>query len=609
MFSESHLEDQHLFVRVFEQAPIGMIIGSPNGEFSKVNSSFCNMMGYSKEELLSLSFQAITHPDDLELCQSAFRRLLHGEFESYQHEKRYIHRSGEILTAILSVSLVRDEVGKPSFFISQVVDITEQKMKEDELKRIEELHHLIAEHSQDMIIRFTSEGVLTYVSPAVRKLLGYEPEEMIGKNGYDYWHPEDRDNWLEQGSEESRKAIFRIRHKEGHYVWQESLAKKIRNDAGHIQHVIGVCRDVTERRNMELEIQQIQKRHESLLECTHVGVCAINMEGRFIEANPAYEGIIGYRLMELTQMNYKELLFPEQLPNAENKLSALLDSEYIDFETFMKHKSGKRVEIRTTMSPIIINGEKVGVSFIVTDITEQKQNEELIRRSEKLAVVGELAAGIAHEIRNPLTSLRGFVQLFRSEDTTHTKKLFYDVMLSEIDRINEIVSELLVLAKPSNETMALGSIPDKLNEVVKLLEGEANLRNVVIRNDFDDDLPLIQCQRSLKQVFINLLKNSIESMSTGGEIWIRSERQGEKICIQIIDQGCGIPSHQLSKIGQPFYTTKESGTGLGLMVSHRIIQHHRGMMRIESEVGRGTAVEIILPLSHSGACHSPIFVD
>lgn len=177
------------------------------------------------------------------------------------------------------------------------------------------------------------------------------------------------------------------------------------------------------------------------------------------------------------------------------------------------------------------------------------------------------------------------------------KKLHYEVMLSEIDRINEIVSELLVLAKPSKESTTLGNIPDKLNNVVKLFEGEANLCNVVIRKDFNCDLPLIQCQSSLKQVFINLLKNSIESMPNGGEVCIQGERQGDKVCIRFIDQGCGIPNDQLPKIGQPFYTTKENGTGLGLMISHRIIQNHKGAMLIKSEVERGTTVEITLPFS------------
>lgn len=178
-------------------------------------------------------------------------------------------------------------------------------------------------------------------------------------------------------------------------------------------------------------------------------------------------------------------------------------------------------------------------------------------------MVGELAAGIAHEIRNPLTSLRGFLQLFKSRDTADTT--YFDVMLSEIDRINEIVSEMLVLAKPSKETFILDSVPDKLNDVVKLLEGEANLRNVVIRKDYDHHLPLIPCQSSLKQVFINLLKNAMESMPHGGKIFIQAKGIDDQICIRFIDQGGGIPQDQLSKIGQYQKST-----------SHRFLEIQKG---------------------------------
>lgn len=412
MFAESQLQDQHLFVRVFEHAPIGMIIGSLDGGFRKVNPSFCKMMGYSEEELLNLSFQEITHPDDLDFCVSTYQKLLLGEVQSYQVEKRYIHKSGKVLSGILSVSVVRDEYGKPSFYISQVVDITEQKAKEEELNKIKDLHQLISEHSQDMIIRLTSEGIVTYVSPAVRHQLGFEPEELHGKYGYDFWHPEDKDNWFKQADQDSRKIVYRVRHKNGHYVWQESLSKKIRNDLGVIQHVIGVCRDVTQRKHMETILTETEQRYKSLLKYTPVGVCALDRKGRFTDANPAYESLTGYSLEELTQMHYKELLFQEQIIGINNRFSTSLKGELTDGETYIRHKNGRKLEIRATSSPIIVNGELVGVYVIHVDLTEQKQTEELIRRSEKLTVVGELASGIAHEIRNPLTSLRGFVQLF-----------------------------------------------------------------------------------------------------------------------------------------------------------------------------------------------------
>lgn len=595
MFSQLQFIDQHLFVRVFEHAPIGMVIGSPDGKFRKVNPAFRKMMGYSEEELLNLSFKDITHPGDIDASLSSFHKIIQGQVDSYQVEKRYIHKSGKVLSGILSVSLVRDEDGKPSFFISQVVDITEQQAKEEELKNMKELHQVICENAQDLIARITTEGILTYISPAVRSQLGYEPEELIGKYVYDYWHPDDIDHWLKHGNQDSRKIVYRARHKQGHYIWQEANSTKIKDDAGVIQHIIAVCRDITERKDIELRLQESDQRHKSLLKHSQIGICAVNLEGIFIEANPAFEKITGYSISELCSMSILDLAFMESLPLGHELFQLALHQELTDLNLVMKHKNGSRVDVQVSSSPLVVNNQIAGVYILNKDVTEQKRTEERLRNSEKLSLIGELAAGIAHEIRNPLTSLRGFVQVFQKEDTTDAKKLYYDVMLSEIDRINEIVSELLVLGKPSREEFNAESIADKLNQVVTLIEAEAHLFNIEIKTEIDPELPLIICNSSINQVFINILKNAIEAMPAGGEIFIQAKRKDDKVCIRFKDQGCGIPQDELSRIGQPFFTTKETGTGLGLMVSQRIIQNHKGTIRIESAQRKGTTVEILLP--------------
>lgn len=474
----SNFNDHSLFLRAFEKSPIGMALVSFDGSFLKVNPSLCKMLGYSESELINLDVPSFTHPEDLESNLELWRKLVQGDVDGYQIEKRYIHKSGTLIWVHLNVTVERNLQGIKGndIFISQIVNITEQKKKEEEHRKIEELHKLISEHSQDVILRLTPEGVISYVSPAVRNQLGYEPEELVGTHAYDYWHPEDfNGRWLKQGNSDnsdSRITVYRLRHKNGYYIWQEAHTKKIRNAAGEIQHVISIGRDITER----------------------------------------------------------------------------------------------------------------------------VHSEELIRRSEKLSLIGQLAAGIAHEIRNPLTSLRGFMQMYLKEDVDGSKKLRNHVMISEIDRINEIVSELLVLAKPSNERYELRDVVQILTHVTRLFEGQANLYNVQIKKELEPNLPFIPCQSSINQVFINVLKNAIESMPAGGEVNIQTKQMNDKIYIRIKDTGYGIPQDEITKIGNPFFTTKETGTGLGLMVSMRIIQNHKGTMRIESEVGKGTMVEVSLPI-------------
>ena len=246
-------------------------------------------------------------------------------------------------------------------------------------------------------------------------------------------------------------------------------------------------------------------------------------------------------------------------------------------------------------SMYITFGGKEAILSIGKDITERKeQTEQLLQKSEKLALLGQMAAGIAHEIRNPLTSIKGFVQLFKTEK--HQDE-YYDIVLSELDRINNIVGEFLVLAKPTAAVFTEKDIKELIKDVVTLINTQSILNNVQIFVEFECDLPKISCEENqLKQVFINLLKNAIEAMPSGGSIDVKVKVKEEgKISIQIIDQGIGIPKERIPTLGEPFYTTKEKGTGLGLMTCYKIIESHNGLLTISSEINEGTTIEIILP--------------
>jgi PAS domain S-box-containing protein len=243
----------------------------------------------------------------------------------------------------------------------------------------------------------------------------------------------------------------------------------------------------------------------------------------------------------------------------------------------------------------ILFGGTEAVLSIGKDITEKKEEtERLIQKSEKLALLGQMAAGIAHEIRNPLTSIKGFIQLIK---TSSRKEEYFDIVLSELDRINEIVGEFLVLAKPTAAVYMTHDIKTLLKDVVTLINNQSLLNNVQIFVEFDNNLPLISCEENqLKQVFLNLLKNAIEAMPKGGNIHVYVKKKEEgKISIQIIDQGVGIPQERIPTLGEPFYTTKEKGTGLGLMTCYKIIEGHNGQLNIYSEINQGTTIEVILP--------------
>lgn len=236
------------------------------------------------------------------------------------------------------------------------------------------------------------------------------------------------------------------------------------------------------------------------------------------------------------------------------------------------------------------------IHVLVRDITERKATQQLLRNQEKLSLAGQLAAGIAHEIRNPLTSLKGFLQLMQAHGTG--KLEYFQIMSSELNRIEGIVSEMLSLAKPAAVQFKESDLVELLTHVVTLLETKAIMNNVVIKVSYEVTEAIINCDANqLKQAFINFIKNGIEAMPDGGEIFIHlcsADDTGYQI--GFIDQGCGISEAQLEKLGEPFFTTKHFGTGLGFMMSEKIIRQHQGSIQIESKLYQGTKVLVELPI-------------
>ncbi|UJF34979.1 PAS domain-containing sensor histidine kinase [Paenibacillus hexagrammi] len=346
-----------------------------------------------------------------------------------------------------------------------------------------------------------------------------------------------------------------------------------------------------------LETGRIRHRQESLIKYNPIGISVFDMNHCFVAVNPAYEAMTGYKENELLGKSRLFLWNEEQHEFAQQLLDEVLTADIKrDVEATLRHKKGHAIPVCFTLVPMLEGAEITGYFVMLTDITESKVAEEFVRNSEKLSAIGQLSAGVAHEIRNPLTAIKGFLQLLFSSGSPAQAK-YYEVTMSEVSRIEGIVSEMLVLAKPQAASFKATNLRSKLEEVAYLITGEANMQNVQIEMDLGDSSPdLMADENQLKQVFLNLGKNAIDAMPGGGTLSISMQEDRETVIVKFMDTGTGIPEEMLKKIGEPFFTTKSTGTGLGFLISKRIVSNHNGTMHIQSEQGKGTTIELHLPL-------------
>ncbi|MGE7218377.1 ATP-binding protein [Priestia koreensis] len=238
-------------------------------------------------------------------------------------------------------------------------------------------------------------------------------------------------------------------------------------------------------------------------------------------------------------------------------------------------------------------------SLIYEWMIERKIMKEKIHYAEKLNTLGELAASIAHEVRNPLTVVKGFLQLMNHDQKKERGEYdqYIPLVLSELNRAESIISDYLTFAKPQFPKIEVFSLSDMLYDVLALLNPLAVKQGVNLHINVQIPLHLETDQNQLKQVFINLIKNSIEATDNSGTVTIHAQKEDDYVCVQVIDDGKGMNKEQLARIGTLFYTTKDRGTGLGTMVSLRIIEAMDGKITYKSEEGKGTEVHLLLPLN------------
>jgi PAS domain S-box-containing protein len=344
-----------------------------------------------------------------------------------------------------------------------------------------------------------------------------------------------------------------------------------------------------------------QQAKQSIFESASDAIILANQRTKIIAWNQAAEELFGYNEKEAIGQDMEIIVpenFKETYRRGVERLRATGQSMAIrrTVELIGLRKDGTEFPSEISLNCWQTNGEYYW-SVIIRDITERKKTQELLLNSEKLSLAGQLAASIAHEIRNPLTAIKGFHQLMKSEN--NGKPYYFEILTDEMNRIELILNELLLLAKPQAMQLKQVDLRAMLEQVCTLMDSQMHLHNIEVEVKCEQNVQTsIQCnENQMKQIFINFLKNAIEAMPNGGKVMITVNNNDEdSILIRIIDQGEGIPDDKLKRIGEPFYTTKETGTGLGLMVCRKIIEDHQGSLNITSRLNKGTTVEVLMPL-------------
>jgi len=512
----------------------------------------------------------------------------------------------------LSLSPITRE-GKVIEVVGSAIDITERKKIEEELKTTQERLESFINHNMDAITISDIEGKILKANKAYETIFGWSTQEIIGKK-----LPCVPDYLMNQSLENIQNVISgetpiinleTIRQRKNKSLVDVSLTMSpILDSKGNVIALSTIYRDISEKKQAEKKLyhlhQQLQEsemKYRALFENAIDAVYLLELNedqvpSRFLEVNPVGCKRFGYRRDELLLMpcadviNQSSTMFLRTVEKIKEGLhSFTLQDEYV-------FASGIKLQLEFSVCYFNL-GERAVLLVISRDITERVQTEALLRKSEKLAVVGQLATAIAHEIRNPLTAIKGFIQLLPS--TLNSENQWYvDVMSSEIEQIELITNEFMSVAKPQQVKVQSNNLCILAEQVVILLQPQATINNIQIRMECEPNIPLVSCEKNqLKQMFINILKNAIEAMPTGGDILIKIIKYYDhQVSIRFIDEGEGIPHERIPYLGEPFYSLKEQGIGLGLMMCYKIIEAHQGKIIIESEVGKGTIVDVMLPI-------------
>jgi two-component system sensor histidine kinase HydH len=350
-------------------------------------------------------------------------------------------------------------------------------------------------------------------------------------------------------------------------------------------------------RSAKTSLTRIKAFSDNVVENMPIGLLAIDTDGRIVSFNQTAEWVLQVTAHEVLGKKAEDVL-PKQLECLTGQLES--EEEVVEKEIECPLQEGRRIPMDVSVSRLEDDvGTSLGHIILFRDLTEIQELKREVERSQRLASLGRLAAGIAHEIRNPLSSIKGFATYFRERyrDVPEDQKTA-EIMVQEVERLNRVIGQLLEFARPMSVRKKPTSLQTVIQHSLKMIERDAQAKNINIRTNLSPEMEEVSIDPDrINQVFLNLYLNGIEAMEDGGTLSVdlQPDQDGKQIKIAVSDSGIGISKEDLVHVFDPYFTTKQSGTGLGLAIVHKIIESHKGEVKVESEPGKGTIVRIILP--------------
>lgn len=334
----------------------------------------------------------------------------------------------------------------------------------------------------------------------------------------------------------------------------------------------------------------------NVIESIPAGLVTLDAADTVVSVNRKAEEILGNDFKEMNGRSIGEVFQNCPFDNLQ------VNSELLEIDSECVHFDGSSVPVRISASKLLDhNGEAIGSVLILKDMSLLRHMEQQLERSRRMAALGKMAAGIAHEIRNPLGTLKGFAQFFGAQADENSESRHYaDLMVSEVDRLNQTISALLQFARPREPQFENVNLDALITKTVALMETECEHHNIKLHWSRDTGIEVVADPDLLLQVLLNLLKNSISATPPEGEISLTAIREGREAVIIVHDTGKGMTREEQERMFDPFFTTKKTGTGLGLTVSLQIIEEHNGRFEVSTAPNNGTDIRIVLPFPQGG---------